>query len=131
MDAMVVQLAPTSLGMSAVLGALARSVQVVFARGFFISLTNPKRLLFYGAFFPQFLTTSDRMGAQVAVLAATFLAEAILFDGGWALLAGRLPLSARSHHIFRGHETGISQPSWSHTNAANDDLDRVPGAASG
>src|SRR5215470_18927841 len=33
-----------------------RSVRVIALRGFLISLTNPKTLLFYGAFFPQFVS---------------------------------------------------------------------------
>ena len=36
--------------------AQARSARLVFARGFLVGLTNPKTLLFYGAFFPQFIT---------------------------------------------------------------------------
>jgi homoserine/homoserine lactone efflux protein len=32
-----------------------RSARAIFLRGLLVSLTNPKTLLFYGAFFPQFL----------------------------------------------------------------------------
>ena len=42
-------------------------------RGFAISLTNPKTLLFYGAFFPQFLTPNAPIAPQVALLSLTFL----------------------------------------------------------
>jgi homoserine/homoserine lactone efflux protein len=66
-----------------------RSARAVYARALLVSLTNPKTLLFYGAFFPQFVTVNDRVGAQVAVLSATFLALAVLVDGGWAVAAGR------------------------------------------
>lgn len=60
-----------------------------FARGFLVSLTNPKTLLFYGAFFPQFITAGDGMAAQIMVLSGSFLALGLLLDGGWAILAGR------------------------------------------
>src|SRR3546814_14876798 len=40
--------------------------RAVYARGFLVSLANPKILLFYGAFFPQFVVVNDRIGAQHA-----------------------------------------------------------------
>jgi threonine/homoserine/homoserine lactone efflux protein len=67
----------------------------VFLNGFLISLTNPKTLLFYAAFFPQFVTPG-RPAGQISLLAATFLGLAAVIDSGWALLAGRLrPLISR------------------------------------
>jgi homoserine/homoserine lactone efflux protein len=66
-----------------------RSARGIFARGLLVSLTNPKTLLFYGAFFPQFITVGRPPGPQVALLAATFLTLALLIDGLWATLAGR------------------------------------------
>jgi threonine/homoserine/homoserine lactone efflux protein len=132
--AMVLQLALTALGMTALLGILAewfewlrwigvaylvwigvqqwraapvdltrtapqpRSRREIFARGFLISLTNPKTLLFYAAFFPQFVA-ADRDGTpQIAVLSLTFLAVAVLLDGAWAVLAAR----ARGALAMRG-----------------------------
>ena len=67
-----------------------RSIRAITLRGFLISLTNPKTLLFYGAFFPQFLARDVPIGPQVAVLSLTFLAIAVGLDCGWALLAGRV-----------------------------------------
>src|SRR5271157_2415453 len=115
--AMVVQLGLTALGMSAALGALAtwfdyllwlgirqwrappvdlthippqpRSARAIALRGFLVSLTNPKTLLFYGAFFPQFITVDRPLLPQIALLSAVFLALALLLDGGWAIAAGR------------------------------------------
>lgn len=123
--AMVVQLALTALGMSAVLGTLAewfgllrwvgvayllwlgvrqwrapvadltrvaaqpKSARAIALRGFLVSLTNPKTLLFYGAFFPQFVRVDRPVLGQVAVLSVVFLALALLLDGGWAVVAGR------------------------------------------
>jgi homoserine/homoserine lactone efflux protein len=68
---------------------LPRSPRSVVGRGFLISMTNPKTLLFYAAFFPQFVVTKQPMPAQLAVLSAIFLGLALLFDGTWALVAGR------------------------------------------
>ena len=67
-----------------------RSVRVIALRGFLISLTNPKTLLFYGAFFPQFLSHDAPIAPQVALLSLTFFAIAAGLDSGWALLAGRV-----------------------------------------
>jgi len=66
-----------------------RSARAIMLRGFLVSLTNPKTLLFYGAFFPQFLSIDRPLGPQVALLCATFLVIATALDGAWALLAGR------------------------------------------
>ena len=67
-----------------------RSFQALVMRGFLISLTNPKTLLFYGAFFPQFLSPDAPIAPQVAWLSLTFFAIAVVLDCGWALLAGRV-----------------------------------------
>ena len=66
-----------------------KSVRTIYLRGLLVSLSNPKTLLFYGAFFPQFITMSSSPGAQLALLSVTFLAIALTLDGCWALLAGR------------------------------------------
>src|SRR5580765_8974747 len=66
-----------------------KSARAMFMRALLVSLTNPKTLFFYGAFFPQFVVTSHDVGAQVAILSATFLLLAVLLDGCWALAAGR------------------------------------------
>lgn len=68
-----------------------RSLVSIFARGFLVSLTNPKTLLFYAAFLPQFVSPdSGETTRQLLVLAGTFLMVAVVLDGAWALLAGRL-----------------------------------------
>ena len=67
-----------------------RSFKAIMLRGFAISLTNPKTLLFYGAFFPQFLKPNAPIVPQVALLSLTFFVIAAGLDPCWALLAGRL-----------------------------------------
>jgi homoserine/homoserine lactone efflux protein len=67
-----------------------RSLKAIALRGFAISLTNPKTLLFYGAFFPQFLTPDSPIPPQVALLSLTFFVIAAGLDCCWALLAGRM-----------------------------------------
>jgi threonine/homoserine/homoserine lactone efflux protein len=66
-----------------------KSARAICTRALLVSLTNPKTLLFYGAFFPQFVSRGRPVGPQLAVLSVSFLAIAILIDGGWAFVAGR------------------------------------------
>ena len=125
-SAVLIQVAITALGMTAVLGTLAywfewirwigvaylvyigvqqwraepidltrtkpqpKSVRTIYLRGFLVSLSNPKTLLFFGAFFPQFISVDADPQAQIVLLSATFLALAALLDGAWAVLAGRV-----------------------------------------
>ncbi len=67
-----------------------RPAREIFLRGVLVSMTNPKTLVFYGAFFPQFVTPGADLAWQIAVLSLTFVGLAVLLDGSWAVLAGRL-----------------------------------------
>lgn len=71
-------------------GAEAPSAEGVYWQGFFVSLTNPKTILFFAAFLPQFVDPLQPATPQVAILSATFLALATLLDSSFALLAGRV-----------------------------------------
>ncbi len=79
-----------------------------FWRGFFVSLTNPKTILFFGAFLPQFVNPDLSAGPQLAVLSVSFLVLAIVFDSAYAILAGSLrrfvhrPIVRRSFDGFAG-----------------------------
>ncbi len=83
-----------------------KSARKMFTRALLVSLTNPKTLFFYGAFFPQFVVTSHHVGAQVAVLTATFLLLAVLLDGCWALAAGRARGLLARHGKLRNRISG-------------------------
>src|SRR6478672_1621737 len=61
-----------------------------FLQGFFVALSNPKLLVFFGAFIPQFMDMSRDHLSQVLVLGVTFMVLAGLTDGIYALLAGRV-----------------------------------------
>ena len=83
-----------------------RSVSAIFVRALLVSLTNPKTLLFYGAFFPQFIRADRPIGTQVGVLSITFLVVAVLIDAGWALLAGRVRSVLASRGRLRNRLSG-------------------------
>ena len=84
----------------------AGSARLIFARGFLVGLTNPKTLLFYGAFFPQFITPGPTAGDQLLLLAVTFLVVAIVCDSAWAILAGRLRVLLVAHTRLCNRLTG-------------------------
>ena len=67
-----------------------KSFRAIYLRGLLVSLSNPKTLLFFGAFFPQFISMDADPQPQIVLLSLTFLVVAALLDGAWALLAGRV-----------------------------------------
>jgi len=87
-------------------GPQARSARLIFGRGFLVGLTNPKTLLFYGAFFPQFIVAGPNAADQFLLLAVTFLVIAVVLDGVWALLAARLRRLLVTHVRLRNRITG-------------------------
>jgi threonine/homoserine/homoserine lactone efflux protein len=60
-----------------------------FLQGFVVLLSNPKVLVFFGAFIPQFMDMSRDHVSQVALLGVTFMVIAAMTDGMYALLSGR------------------------------------------
>jgi threonine/homoserine/homoserine lactone efflux protein len=63
-----------------------------FLQGFVVTLSNPKVLVFFGAFIPQFMDMSKDHFSQVALLGVTFMLIGGLTDAIYALLAGRARL---------------------------------------
>src|SRR4051812_4545169 len=60
-----------------------------FWQGFLVLMSNPKALLVFGAFIPQFVDTSGNYVAQVVMLGVTAMIVAGTFDSMYAVLAGR------------------------------------------
>ena len=73
-----------------------------FLQGFVVLLSNPKVMVFFGAFIPQFMDMEKDHVSQVAVLGVTFMVIAGLTDAVYALLAGRARLffSARRTRLL-------------------------------
>jgi threonine/homoserine/homoserine lactone efflux protein len=83
-----------------------KSARAIMFRGFLVSLSNPKTLVFYGAFFPQFVSAEAPVGPQVAVLCVTFLVIAAGLDSCWALMAGRARVFLAMRGRLRNRITG-------------------------
>ncbi|MBV8698144.1 LysE family translocator [Bradyrhizobium sp.] len=60
-----------------------------FLQGLLVLLSNPKLLIFFGAFLPQFMDTSRDHVSQAMLLGGTFMMIAALTDAAYALAAGR------------------------------------------
>ncbi len=73
----------------AVAPAAARSARTVFLQAFVIAITNPKAIVFYIAFLPQFVDPRLPAGPQLLLMIATMVAMGALSDSSYALLAAR------------------------------------------
>ena len=60
-----------------------------FLQGFVVLLSNPKVLVFFGAFIPQFMDMSKDHFSQVVLLGVTFMVTGAITDTIYAVLAGR------------------------------------------
>jgi homoserine/homoserine lactone efflux protein len=73
----------------AIVPAAKRSSRAVFLQGFLIAITNPKAIVFYIAFLPQFVDSHLPAGPQLLAMIGTMIVMALLSDSAYALLAGR------------------------------------------
>jgi homoserine/homoserine lactone efflux protein len=60
-----------------------------FLQGFLVLMANPKALLFFGAFIPQFVDARGDYVAQIVLLGVTAMVVAFLTDGAYAVFSGR------------------------------------------
>lgn len=65
------------------------AVGTTYIQGLMVALSNPKVLLFLGAFFPQFVDPSSDPVPQLAVLATIFVVTLILVDVGYTVVVAR------------------------------------------
>ena len=62
----------------------------VFWQAIVVAITNPKTILFYAAFFPQFIDIERPLGLQLLIMCVSFVVIGATFDSCYALMAGRL-----------------------------------------
>jgi threonine/homoserine/homoserine lactone efflux protein len=58
-------------------------------QGFLVLMANPKALLWFGAFIPQFVDPNGNYIAQIVLLGVTAMAVALVSDGAYAVVTGR------------------------------------------
>lgn len=59
------------------------------AQGALVALSNPKTLVFFGAFFPQFIDPARDHGLQILIMGLTAMLVAAVSDSVYAVAAGR------------------------------------------
>jgi threonine/homoserine/homoserine lactone efflux protein len=77
------------------------SLKRIFAHAYAVTALNPKGIVFFVAFVPQFLTASAPFLPQVAVLEATFVTLAILNSAAYAMLASAARRRLRQARVRR------------------------------
>ena len=87
--------------------AFTPSAKATFARGFWVSLSNPKTILFFSAFLPQFVNPGNAYLLQISILSFTFLLLAALLDSCYALLSGRLQTLIQQRNLSK-LQNGVS-----------------------
>jgi homoserine/homoserine lactone efflux protein len=81
----------------------------LYVNGLLVSLSNPKVLLFLGAFLPQFVDPAHAPGPQLALLAAAFVATLATVDVTYTLVLARArrAFTARHTRVLDGVAGGL------------------------
>ena len=66
------------------------SSKVIFRDVFVVNSLNPKGIIFYSAFMPQFVNPQQNIAVQFVILSITFILLALLNVIGYSLLADRV-----------------------------------------
>jgi threonine/homoserine/homoserine lactone efflux protein len=77
--------APAATGVAA-----PRSARTLFLRAFAVTALNPKGIVFFIAFVPQFVVADAPLLPQLAIMEATFVGFAAVNAALWAVFAGTL-----------------------------------------
>jgi threonine/homoserine/homoserine lactone efflux protein len=62
----------------------------LFRQGFLVAVSNPKALIFFAAFLPQFMVPGTSFAAQLLILGGTFVVVEVIYELVLAGLAGRI-----------------------------------------
>ena len=85
--------------------AAAHSRWRLFANTYLVTALNPKGIVFFVAFLPQFTVPGDHMTLQLWLLAATFVCMAIINATLYAVFAAKTRRLLASHRAQRGFNT--------------------------
>lgn len=89
------------LGLSAPSGTQSSAAMTLFRQGALAALSNPKGLLFFAAFLPQFVDPSRSLSVQFALMAGSFALVEVATESLIAALAHRIsPWLARVGRRF-------------------------------
>lgn len=82
-------------------GGAGRARWSLTAHAFAVTALNPKGIVFFIAFLPQFISPASPVTPQLAVLGVTFLIVAMLNAGAYAFLAGGMRERLRQPRLIR------------------------------
>ena len=89
-----------SVGAKGADGREARPMRL-FAQGFLVATSNPKAMVFFAAFLPQFMTPDMSFWMQLAVLGGTFAVTELIYELALAGAAQRIaPWLTRNGKLF-------------------------------
>jgi len=80
---------------------LRRGDMPLFMQGMLVAASNPKSLLFFTAFFPQFIDASAPFMPQFLLLSLTFVVVDFVLLGAGAFGVGRIAPWLRQSHVVR------------------------------
>ncbi|MBN4081239.1 LysE family translocator [Caldithrix abyssi] len=75
--------------------------KLLFRNVFAVSALNPKGIVFYSAFMPQFTDPTGNVFNQFLIIGSTFLVLALFNTLCYSLLSGQLAQAFRSHIVAR------------------------------
>jgi len=88
-------------------GEAARSSRDIFVRGFLVSITNPKGIIFFAAILPQFIDVARPQLPQYAILTATTFFVDVVVMGAYTAAAARVLAVMRDARRIRWVNRGL------------------------
>lgn len=88
-------------GMGSVKSATPQSMRGMFRASYVVTALNPKSIVFFVAFVPQFVNVNEPALMQFMILEATFLVLAALNVAIWAFLVGNLRERFKNPRVLR------------------------------
>jgi homoserine/homoserine lactone efflux protein len=88
-------------------GGSRKSARDIFVRGFLVSLTNPKGILFFAAILPQFIDITRPQLPQYAILTATTFAVDVVVMAAYTAAAARALRLMRDPRKLRWVNRGL------------------------
>jgi len=79
----------------------------IFLRGFLVSITNPKGIIFFAAILPQFIDTARAQLVQYAILTATTFTVDVFVMAGYTAAAARVVRVMRNAEGLRWINRGL------------------------
>lgn len=73
----------------------------IISQSFIVSLLNPKGIIFYMAFMPQFIVQSEPLMPQILLLGGTFASLVLPINTAYALLSGKLRTVIQNSRIIQ------------------------------